>query len=314
MNNNDNKKIRIPGILVVFFLVVFVGFSGVTYALVGKVSVPDLSFAKNGLANLMDNFDTVIIVESDIVAEEIVEETVSPTPAPDTIIASSPSTIVSGSPALRPSTTPIPSPSMDSASSPLPSVATPTPAPTPLATICSTSSLSYRVRYIDGVFYQNHLDREKINKIALYAESQWESAVGADLFKHEDDNPNANAIDFTNNTSIKYNDEEAGQFGVAITSDADKNGLTDKFQITVFREIFYLVNGGNTTYVGELNKNNNLEESITARAVMHQMGHILGLKHLSDGQTGIMAVKWIPTTYKPTLSQDDIKQVKELCK
>lgn len=346
MTNNENKKIKVPGILIVFILTILGGFSGLTYAVTGSVSGPDLSFAKNGLVNLLSAFDTEIIIESNItdniIAEEILEETASPIPTPTPTIEPKPKL------KLKAKLTPIPSPSpsMDSAlqsdsgqaspsavsswpnGSPLPSVATPTPTPTlmptptitptpapaHLVTICSTPPLTYRIRYIDGVFYQNNLDREKLNKIALYAESQWELATSADLFKNEDNNLNANAIDFTNNTSVKYNDEEAGQFGIAIKSDSDKNGLMDKFQMTIFREIFYLINSGNAVYIGEPNKNYNLEESITTRAVMHQMGHVLGLAHLPDGQTGIMSASWIPTTYKPTLSQDDIKQIKELCK
>lgn len=309
MNNNDNKKIKIPGILVVFILIILVGFSGLTYLAVGSISVPDLSFAKNGFANLMDNFDTEIVFETDTVAEEILTSTPvlilvsSPSPTPSTVVFPQPDSGQAESPASRPSTTPTPTITI-----------TITPAPANLVTICLTPPLTYRIRYIDGVFYQNNLDREKLNKIALYAESQWESATSADLFKNEDNNLNANAIDFTNNTSVKYNDEEAGQFGMAIKSDADKNGLMDKFQMTIFREIFYLINSGNAVYIGELNKNYSIEESITTRAVMHQMGHILGLEHLSDGQTGIMSTSWIPTAYKPTLSQDDINQVKELCK
>ena len=61
MENNYNKKIKIPGIFIVFIMVVLGGFSGLTYAVASKITVPKITLTQIGLSGLYGVFRNEIV-------------------------------------------------------------------------------------------------------------------------------------------------------------------------------------------------------------------------------------------------------------
>ncbi len=169
---------------------------------------------------------------------------------------------------------------------------------------CS-ETYTYKLGKVDTI-WGFYLDKEDLKTIINNAESNWENALGENIFEYNPDSPNS--IDFVINI-----DSDTPRRQLAITNHASYNnhGGKNNYSITVYNisltYIFTTISDYPEFTTEEL-LNYYLEYILT-----HEFGHVIGLDHV-DNEDSLMNVSNFTEPRRIfELNEFDVNLLKQFC-
>lgn len=191
---------------------------------------------------------------------------------------------------------------------------TPTPTPEPPPKHCSIQ-LTYKLGAVDVKLFEMGYSREGINELLAYAEKQWEDALDIDLFNNYQDTPNT--VNIVNDPSFKFRDGEDYDYTDITYQQIFSNGTVGLFTLNIHSSVFYYATALGNPRLGN-GSDRDFMESALIREIMHGFGHAMGLKNLNTDKArqenaAMSGGKWLVSSYRPTLSQEDKDYAKIFC-
>lgn len=185
------------------------------------------------------------------------------------------------------------------------------PTPTPDSAHCSLT-YDYSIGRVDGFWTEKGFDRKTLTDLVTYSEKQWEDTIDKNLFEYKSDS--ANKIDFIVDDYFKVNQGQ-DQYGRATTKNYQNGTPLNEFQIYMFSQVFEYASRPSFIYYGDSTGNNkDLTANVITNTIMHELGHVIGLGHLTPPQAVMNSGEnHIPASKLPTLTQDDITALKDWC-